>query len=218
MIKILKNATIYDPNYLGKKDIMLVNDSIVAIEDTIDVNLKNTEIFDFTDKIITPGLIDQHIHIAGAGGLNGYSSMTPEVNISDLIACGTTTVVGLLGTDGTARSLKSLYAKAKALDYEGITAFIFSGYYGVDTVTITDSLQGDMIFIDKVIGCKVAISDIRSSYPTITELLRKLRDVKVGGSIANKKGILHIHLGILDTKMDDLFEIVNKYQFPIQHR
>jgi beta-aspartyl-dipeptidase (metallo-type) len=94
---------------------------------------------------------------------------------------------------------------------------MYSGYYGVDSVTITDSLQSDMIFIDKVLGCKIAISDIRSSYPTALELLRKLRDVRVAGSIANKKGILHIHLGSLDTKMDLLFELVKDYHFPIQH-
>ena len=125
--------------------------------------------------------------------------------------------MGLLGTDGTLRNIRTLYAKAKALDQEGITAFMYCGYYGVDSVTITDSIQGDMIFIDKVLGCKIAISDIRSSYPTATELLRKLRDVRVGGSIANKKGILHFHLGNLDTKMDVLFELVHTYQFPIQH-
>jgi beta-aspartyl-dipeptidase (metallo-type) len=217
MFKLLKNANVYSPNCIGKKDILVVNDTIVAIDDQIDINHMDTVSYDYTDHIITPGLIDQHIHIAGAGGLNGYTAMTPEINISELIACGSTTVVGLLGTDGIVRNIRTVYAKAKALDYEGITAFMYSGYYGVDSVTITDSIQGDMIFIDKVLGCKVAISDIRSSYPTAIELLRKLRDVKVGGSIANKKGILHIHLGMLDTKMDILFELVNEHQFPIQH-
>ena len=94
---------------------------------------------------------------------------------------------------------------------------MFCGYYGIDSVTITDSIQTDMIFIDKVLGCKIAISDIRSSYPTALELVRKLRDVRVGGFIGNKKGILHVHLGNLDTKMDVLFELVNDYQFPIEH-
>jgi len=65
---------------------------------------------------MAPGFIDQHIHITGAGGKYGYGSMTPEVHVTDLIRCGTTTVVGLLGTDGTARSLNSLYAKCAALE------------------------------------------------------------------------------------------------------
>ncbi|WP_339838227.1 beta-aspartyl-peptidase [uncultured Flavobacterium sp.] len=218
MLKLIKNAEIYAPKYLGRKDILIAGEKIAAIEDNLDEFSKHaTVVWDANGKIITPGLIDQHIHIIGAGGKDGFASMTPEVTLSELIACGTTTVVGLLGTDGTVRNIKTLYGKAKALEQEGISAYMFCGYYGVDSVTITDSIQGDMICIDKVIGCKIAISDIRSSYPTATELLRKLRDVRVGGSIGNKKGILHIHLGNLETKMDILFELVNKYQFPIEH-
>lgn len=217
MLKLLKNTNLYSPEHLGKQDILIANDTIVAIDDNLDSFTSKALVYDYSDCIVTPGLIDQHIHIIGAGGKDGYASMTPEIQLSQLISCGTTTVVGLLGTDGTLRNIRTLYAKAKALDQEGITAFMYCGYYGVDSVTITDSIQGDMIFIDKVLGCKIAISDIRSSYPTVTELLRKLRDIRVGGSIANKKGILHFHLGNLDTKMDVLFELVNTYQFPIQH-
>ena len=217
MIKLLKNINVYSPKYLGKKDILLANETIVAMEDNLDAFAQHAEVFDYSNAIATPGFIDQHIHITGAGGKDGYASMTPEICLSELIACGSTTVVGLLGTDGTVRSIKALYAKAKALDQEGITAYMYSGYYGVESVTITESLQSDMIFIDKVLGCKIAISDIRSSYPTALELLRKLRDVRVAGGIANKKGILHVHLGNLDSKMDVLFELVQEYHFPIQH-
>ncbi|WP_338408995.1 beta-aspartyl-peptidase [uncultured Flavobacterium sp.] len=217
MLKLIKNAEVYAPNYLGKKDILIAGEKIVALENNLNEFSNQATVWDAEGKIVTPGFIDQHIHVNGAGGKDGYSSMTPEISMNELILCGSTTVVGLLGTDGTARSIRSLYSKVKSLEQEGISAYMFCGYYGVDTVTITDSIQGDMIFIDKVIGCKIAISDIRSSYPTALELLRKLRDVRVGGSIANKKGILHVHLGNLHTKMDLLFELVNTYQFPIEH-
>lgn len=217
MLKILKNAHIYSPENLGKNDILIANDKILAIDTNLDSYASIAETYDFSGQIITPGLIDQHIHIAGAGGTSGFFSMTPEVHLSDLIACGSTTVVGLLGTDGKTRSIRTLYGKVKSLEQEGISAYMYCGYYGIDSVTITDSIQSDMIFIDKVLGCKIAISDIRSSYPTALELLRKVSEVRVGGSVANKKGILHIHLGNLDTKMDVLFELVQKYQFPIAH-
>ena len=217
MIKLIQNTELYAPEYLGKKDLLIAGNKIVAIADNLDVYKSVAEVFNAEGKIVTPGLIDQHIHITGAGGKEGFSSMTPEINLSELITCGTTTVVGLLGTDGTVRNIKSLYAKAKSIDAEGLSAYMFCGYYGLDSVTITDSIQTDMIFIDKVLGCKIAISDIRSSYPTALELVRKLRDVRVGGFIGNKKGILHVHLGNLDSKMDVLFELVNDYQFPIEH-
>jgi len=218
MLTLIKNTNLYSPKKLGKKDILIAGKKIVAIGNNLD-GFKNdyVTVIDAKGKITTPGLIDQHIHINGAGGKDGFSSMTPEVSISELIACGTTTVVGLLGTDGTARNIKSLYGKAKALEEEGITAYMFCGYYGVDSLTITDSIQDDMVFIDKVLGCKIAISDIRSSYPTAQELIRKLRAVRVGGFLSQKKGILHVHLGGLDTKLNPLFELVEKYKFPIEH-
>lgn len=217
MLKLLKHTNLFAPKALGIKDVLIANDKILAIEDNLDRYAAVSEVFDFSDQIVTPGLIDQHIHITGAGGANGFSSMTPEVTLSELIACGTTTVVGLLGTDGKNRAIRTLYAKAKSLEQEGISAYMYCGYYGIDSVTITDSVQADMMYIDKVLGCKIAISDVRSSYPTALELLRKVSEVKVGASLANKKGILHIHLGNLKTKMDVLFELVNTYQFPIAH-
>ncbi|MFT7442546.1 MAG: beta-aspartyl-dipeptidase (metallo-type) [Maribacter sp.] len=218
MLTLIKNTTLYSPKKLGTKDILIAGKKIVAIGDNLDA-FKNKEvtIFDAKGKITTPGLIDQHIHINGAGGKQGFASMTPEISISELIACGTTTVNGLLGTDGTARNIKSLYGKAKALEEEGISSYIFCGYYGVDSLTVTGSIEDDMVFIDKVLGCKIAISDIRSSYPTAQELIRKLRAVRVGGFLSQKKGILHVHLGGLDSKLDPLFELVEKYQFPIEH-
>jgi len=218
MLTLLKNTQLYAPQKLGKKDLLIAGKKIVVIEDNLDSFINdNVLVIDVKGKIVTPGLIDQHIHVIGAGGKDGFASMTPEVNVSELIACGTTTISSLLGTDGTARSIRTLYSKVKALEQDGISAFMLCGYYGLDTVNITESIQGDMLFIDKVLGCKIAISDIRSSYPTALELVRKLRDVRVGGMIANKKGILHVHLGNLDTKMDLLFELVQKYHFPIEN-
>ena len=216
MLTLIKNAKVYAPENLGKKDILIGADKILAIENHIEKH-SNFKIWDVKGKIVTPGLIDQHIHVIGAGGKDGFATMTPEVNLSELIACGTTTVCSLLGTDGTARNIRTLYAKVKALNQEGISAYMFSGYYGMDTKTITDSIQGDMLFIDKVLGVKIAICDIRSSYPTARELVRKLRDIMVGGMIGGKKGILHLHLGYLPSKMDVLFELVNDFHFPIKH-
>lgn len=214
---LIKNADIYTPNQIGVKDILIGEEKILAIEDHIEFDGKYCKYWDAAGKTVTPGFIDQHIHITGAGGKHGFASMTPEIKLSDLIACGSTTVVGLLGTDGTARSIKNLYAKTMSLESEGISAYMFTGYYGIEPTYITNTIQDDMIFIDKVLGCKIAITDIRSSYPTELELLRMLRQITVGGMIANKKGILHIHLGNLKPKMDILFKLVEEYEFPISH-
>lgn len=217
MLTLIKNAQVYAPAALGRKDILVAAGKIVAIEDFIADHPCVTKLIDAQDKIVTAGFIDQHVHIIGAGGKHGFASMTPEIMLSELIRCGTTTVVGLLGTDGTARSIKTLYAKTKALTEEGISAYMLTSYFSVDPVTITADIQDDLVFIDKVLGCKIAISEERSSYPTAQELLKHLRQVRVGGMIAGKKGILHIHLGKLTTHMDALLELVNTYEFPIEN-
>ena len=214
---LIKNTNLYSPQSLGKKDILISNGKIVAIDDEIVNHSVFSKVWDAKGAITTPGFIDQHIHVIGAGGKHGFASMTPQLHLGDLINCGTTTVVGLLGTDGSTRSIKTLFSKTQALNQEGITAYMYTGYYGLDKVYLMNSLQEDMIYIDCVIGCKIAISDIRSSYPSALELLRLLRNVRVGGMLSGKKGILHLHLGALSSKMDLLFEIIENYEFPIEH-
>jgi len=216
-MQIIKNAEVYSPQKLGKKDILVANGKIQAIEDQIDLSADYIKSWDAEGKVVLPGFIDQHIHLTGAGGKHGFSSMSPELKLTQLLEVGTTTAVGLLGTDGSTRSIKSLYAKVRALNTEGMTAYMYTGYYGMDPVHITGNIQEDMIFIERVLGCKIAITDVRSDYPTARDLVRRLREVRVGGMIGEKKGILHLHLGNLSSKLDLLFEIVEEFEFPIEH-
>ena len=87
-----------------------------------------------------------------------------------------------------------------------------TGYYGIDPVHLMKNWRSYLYRF----SCKIAISDI-ALLILDRELLRLLREVKVGGMIARKKGILHVHLGNLKSKMDPLFRIVKDYQFPIEH-
>ena len=217
MLTLIKNARVFAPQSLGKQDILISQGRIAALAPELNFTLPQLEVIDVEGMNVTPGLIDQHIHIIGAGGKDGFLSMTPEIQASELVACGTTTAVGLLGTDGTAKNIRALYAKVQSLRQEGLSAYMYSGYYGIDTLTITESIQSDMVFVEPVLSFKIAISDIRSSYPTSLELVRKLREVGVGGLLSNKKGIMHVHLGNLPSQMDVLFDLVKTYQFPIEH-
>lgn len=214
---LIKNANIFAPDAIGNKDILIGGGKILDISENIKCSASSLNTWDAQGKIVLPGFIDQHVHITGAGGKRGFASMSPEIKMSQLVKVGTTTVVGLLGTDGATRNIKSLYAKVKALEMEGISAYMFTGYYGLDPNYIMDRLQDDFIFIDKVLGCKIAIADIRSSFPSDIELLRLLREVRVGGMIGNKKGILHLHLGNHPEQMDQLFRLVEEHHFPIEN-
>lgn len=215
-VTLLKNANIYAPHPLGVQDILIGGEKILAIGEKIDISPSIAHKFDLEGRIVLPGFIDQHIHLIGAGGKYSFSSMTPEIEFQDLINCGSTTVVGLLGTDGSTKSLQSLYAKVKGLEQQGISAYMFTNYYGYPTITLTETVKDDMIFIDKILGCKIAISDIRSSYPTTQELARLITQIYIGGMVGGKKGILHLHLGNLKSGLDQLFELVEKYHTPIE--
>ncbi|MCG2790746.1 MAG: hypothetical protein L6305_03230 [Actinomycetia bacterium] len=117
-ILLIKDGDVYTPEHKGKKDILVINDKIVFIDQNIltsalNVIDKNIKIIDASKCIIIPGYIDQHVHINGAGGEGGPQYRTPPIQLSELVKAGITSVVGLLGTDGFARSLKALLMKAK---------------------------------------------------------------------------------------------------------
>lgn len=211
MFTLIKNTNLYAPEHLGMNDILLSKGKIVYIDPNIEITGLDLKIIDAEGSIVTPGFIDQHVHITGGGGQNGYASLVPEVTMSDLVSCGTTTVVGLLGTDGFVKELTTLYAKAKALDDDGISAYMLTNFYGLPTKTLMSSVAEDLIFIDKVIGCKLAMSDDRSAFPTEQEILRLINQVRLGGFTSGKGGILHIHLGSLSEGILPLLEIARRY-------
>ena len=65
---LFKNADLYAPEHKGIKQILTVNDKIIAVEDEISADLPGLEVIDLNGAIVTPGLIDQHIHVTGGGG------------------------------------------------------------------------------------------------------------------------------------------------------
>ncbi|MDR1381066.1 MAG: beta-aspartyl-peptidase [Tannerella sp.] len=211
MLKLIKNVFVYAPEKLGMRDILLAGARIAEVRECIEPRGVGVEIFDGAGKTVTPGFIDQHVHITGGGGQDGYNSLAPPVAPGELIACGTTTVVGLLGTDGFVKELTELYAKTRALEMDGLSAYMLTGYYGLPTKTLMRCVADDLIFIDKVIGCKLALSDDRSSFPDEKEILRLINQVRLGGFTSGKGGILHIHVGNLPEGISVLIDIAKKY-------
>ncbi|CAD7288688.1 beta-aspartyl-peptidase [Campylobacter suis] len=214
---LLKNANLYTPKHIGKSDVLVGGGKILAIDKELNLNIADLKTYDLCGKVLTPGLIDMHVHITGGGGEAGYHSRTPEIKLSEIVKYGTTTLVGTLGTDGCTRSLENLYSKAKALEFEGISTFIHTGSYATPSVTFTQNITKDLVLIDKVIGVKIALSDNRSSYPSDDELIKILTQVRIGGTISKKGGVMHIHMGGLESKLDAVFRILKHTQFPVQY-
>ncbi|MGL5317268.1 MAG: amidohydrolase family protein [Bacteroidales bacterium] len=211
MLKIIKNARLYTAENNELSEILISGNKIVEIASQIDCGNLQVEVIDAKGALVTPGLIDMHVHIIGGGGQTGFSSLAPEVRVTKLVECGTTTVVGLLGTDGFVKQLPQLYAKTMSLRMNGLSAYMLTGFYGLPTPTLTNSVAEDMIYVDPVIGCKIAICDDRSSHPTEQELLRIINQVRLGGFTSAKGGVMHIHLGALEDGMTLLLDIARKY-------
>ena len=193
---LIKNIHVYAPEDVGIKDV-LVDEKIIKIGDNLPVIEEyDVEVIDGTGKILVPGFIDCHVHILGGGGEGGARTRTPEIMLSDITTAGVTTVVGCLGTDGTTRTMTNLLAKAKGLEEEGISTYVYTGSYQVPVKTLTGSVTDDIILFDKIIGCgEIAISDHRSSCPTKEEFMKIVADARLGGILSAKAGITDIHMG-----------------------
>ena len=111
---LFKNADLYAPEHKGIKQILTVNDKIIAVEDEISADLPGLEVIDLNGAIVTPGLIDQHIHVTGGGGEGGPLTRAPELNFSELVEGGITSFVGVSGTDSETRPIEALMAKVRA--------------------------------------------------------------------------------------------------------
>lgn len=213
---LIKNAEVFAPEYMGKKDILVCNEKIECIEDEIRDLPFEHEVLDGADMILTPGLIDQHVHVTGGGGEGSFHTRTPELQLSELVNGGITTVIGLLGTDGITRSVENLYAKTKALQEEGVTAYMLTGAYGYPGPTITGEPDKDIVFVDEILGVKLAISDHRAPNVTVDELIRLASKTRVAGMLSGKAGIVTLHMGDAKAGLTPVFEALEKTEIPVK--
>ena len=89
---LIKNVTVWtceEQGIIQNGDVFIQNGKIVSIGKNLEASLTNAkglEIIDGTGMHLTPGLIDEHSHIAISEGVNeGTQSVTSEVRIGDVI-------------------------------------------------------------------------------------------------------------------------------------
>ena len=197
MLTLLKNAQVYGPGQLGKKDVLTGGNVILSIKDQIEPPPGvEVTVVECEGLRLVPGLIDSHVHITGGGGEGGPSSRMPELQPGMMFEGGVTTVIGCLGTDGITRTVESVLMKVKSLRAQGVSAWMYTGSYQVPTPTITGDVAKDIALFEEIIGVgEIAISDHRSFVPSVAELARITAQARVAGMIGGKAGIVNIHMG-----------------------
>ena len=215
-MKLIKNSSVYAPEYSGKKDVFIAGGKICRIADSLDAPKEwDVEVIDGSGMLLLPGFIDSHVHVLGGGGEGGFANRTPEATLTGFTRYGITTVAGCLGTDGYGRDINSLIAKIKGLRQQGISAYAYTGSYQVPVRTLTGSITRDIMMVEEIIGTgEIAISDHRSSQPSYEEFLRLCADTRLGGILSGKAGIINIHLGDSPRKMDLILRAINETEIP----
>jgi len=216
---LFQGAEVYSPEPLGVRDILIGGGKVLAVGSNLELTVGGsvglTQV-DCTGQTITPGLIDGHVHVAGAGGEGGPSTRTPEISLSQLLEGGITTVIGCLGTDGYTRSPVSVLMKTKALREEGVSAWMLTGAYQLPTPTITGDVGRDMALIEEVIGVgEVAISDHRAGHVSPEMLVDLASKARVGAMLGGKGGIVQLHMGDAKDPLRPIYEVLDISMIPI---
>ncbi len=215
---LAKDGELFAPEPRGKADLLTIGREIAlvgAVDEGAAAALSLApEVLDAAGCWVVPGFVDQHVHINGAGGEGGPRFRTAPLQLPDFIRAGVTTVAGLLGNDGVCRSLRDLYMKTRALDDEGITAFMYTGSYQLPGPTLTGGVIDDLCLIDKVIGLKIAVAEQKASHPTVEQIRRAVSDTRVGGLLGGKAGLVVVHMGGEPAGCRDLFAALEGTQIP----
>jgi beta-aspartyl-dipeptidase (metallo-type) len=216
VLQLITNAHVFAPEDLGVCHLLVGGGRILALSNELDkLASPGARQIDVGGRRVIPGFIDGHAHVTGGGGESGFKSRVPPVALGRFTTAGVTSVVGVLGTDDTTRDTRSLVAQTRGLREEGMGAWCHTGGYHIPPVTLTGSVRDDIVFIDPVIGVgEVALSDHRSSQPTIDEILRLASEAHVAGLISGKAGILHLHLGDGERGLELVRQALDKSELP----
>ncbi len=172
---IIRGGEVFAPAPLGHQEILICNDRILAIGRDFEMKcraLGQVTIIDASGLSVVPGFIDQHIHFLGGGDAHGPRARVPELHVSWITTGGVTTAVGVLGVDMDSKNLHALLVKARELDNIGLSTYIYTGAFRIPSPCLTSSVRADIMLIDKIIGCKVALAEDTFPNLSMTDLAR----------------------------------------------
>ncbi|WP_121356508.1 amidohydrolase family protein [Flavisolibacter nicotianae] len=219
---LVKNATVWTSEKEGilqNTDVLLKNGKIAAIGKNLSEN--GARVIDGTGKHLTPGVIDEHSHIAAASINEGGQSVTSEVRIADnlnpddiniyrQLSGGVTTSHILHGSANTIGGQTQLIKLRWGADDEGLK---FKGWTGQikfalgENVKRTPAIAGQQNrYPDTRMGVEQVLED---AFTRAHEYQKEWKDWEAGG----KKGFAPRR----DLELDALVEILNNKRFITCH-
>jgi imidazolonepropionase-like amidohydrolase len=222
---LIKNATVWTSDKAGKlenTDVLVKNGKIVQIGKNL--SDASARVIDGTGKHLTPGIIDEHSHIAAASINEGGQSVTSEVRIADnlnpddiniyrQLSGGVTTSHILHGSANTIGGQTQLIklrwgANDDQLKFEGAPGFI--KFALGENVKRASATQGNTRFPDTRMGVEQVMADAFNRAKDYEKAL------KAADENNKKKGATQIVVR-RDLELDALVEIMNKKRFITMH-
>jgi imidazolonepropionase-like amidohydrolase len=226
---LIRNATVWTSDDAGKleqTDVLVKNGKIAAIgKNLADAGAR---VIDGTGKHLTPGIIDEHSHIAAASINEGGQSVTSEVRIADnlnpddiniyrQLSGGVTTSHILHGSANTIGGQTQLIKLRWGADDEGLK---FKGAPGFikfalgENVKRSSSTQGNQRFPDTRMGVEQVLMDAFTRARDYEKQIKRVTDEQ-----KSKKGAVVNPFSTVrrDLELDALVEIMNKQRFITCH-
>jgi len=229
---LIKNATVWTnekEGELANTDVLIKKGKIAAIGKNISDT--DAKIIDGTGKHLSPGIIDEHSHIAGTGGINECSqSVTSEVRIGDIInpedieiyrqlSGGVTSSHILHGSCNTIGGQTQLIklrwgANAEQMKFAGSDPFI---KFALGENVKRSSSPGNNRFPDSRMGVEEVLMDAFTRAKDYEKLgVGKRRDLELDAlvEILNKKRFITCH-SYVQSEITAFIRVADKFNFTI---
>lgn len=222
---LIKNATVWTSEKEGKlenSDVLVKGGKIVQVgKNLADASAR---VIDGTGKHLTPGIIDEHSHIAAFSINEGAQSVTSEVRIADnlnpediniyrQLSGGVTTSHILHGSANTIGGQTQLIKLRWGADDEGLKfrgADPFIKFALGENVKRTAATQGNTRFPDSRMGVEEVLMD------AFTRASDYQKQVKAAEENNKRKGAVPATVR-RDLELDALVEIMNQKRFITCH-
>lgn len=233
---LVKNATVWtneNEGLLENTDVLLRGGKIAQVGKNISAT--GAKIIDGTGKYLTPGIIDEHSHIAAFSINEGAQSVTSEVRIGDnlnpddiniyrQLSGGVTTSHILHGSANTIGGQTQLIKLRWGLDDEGLKfkgADPFIKFALGENVKRTAQPNGNIRFPDTRMGVEQVLNDAFQRARDYEKLIKAgdknlRRDLELDAlvEILNKKRFITCH-SYVQSEILGMMQIAEKYAFTL---